>query len=575
MSNEYHNLISRREFLQQTAAGGVAILASGSLPQYARAGREKGYSMHNLEECYRYYKMLRDEMGRWLEQSMRMDGPGPHGGGEDEANYALAWLPHYLVTGNPKVGEHFRHLLDCLAGWVQRECLHGYEPEAEAHHGTEPFLLFLPRYIGLFPDDQKAKSLLEDAAHHIGNWVKGIPEWYDYDRDCFYSYHLGTRTVIREPKFEYEAAEHFRFIHIALAAHRVLGDDKYLEWALRYGRGRAQRIAAAEPPMPLLWDLNGKGLRENDVAGQNLHGLAASGHHVPGDPLAGIENLLASGAIYALGDLYLLSKEEIFKDAARRIMEPLVPMLADPYHDPAAAAISYYRWTFGDTSLDDGIIGIVRKFPAEPPDELAMVFPQERKRREPGVGRRNDMLYWGAWSDDGSVKPIQEPSTAALALAYQLTGEVEFATRAFRSAATRLGMARRVLRGGREHSDMGGAVCSVAAGHGRNWGQGAVTGCYGPLLLGTREIQSKVMPLLEIDIPPLERGLGGFEEGGYFSLPEHLLSLVRPSVDDRGAILFHNAGDSPLSFSWRTGSAEWNKLTLKPSETEDVLILKH
>ena len=54
-----------------------------------------------------------------------------------------------------------------------------------------------------------------------------------------------------------------------------------------------------------------------------------------------------------------------------------------------------------------------------------------------------------------------------------------------RSAATRLNIARRVLRGGREHADMGGAVCSVAAGHGRNWGQGAVTACYGPLLLGT------------------------------------------------------------------------------------------
>ena len=204
------SLISRREFLQQTAAGGIGLLASGSLLQYAPAEKEKGYSMDSLRECHEYCKMLRAEMDRWLAQSTRMDGPGPHGGGEDEANYALAWFPHYLVTGSPKVKKHFQHLLDCLAGWVERECLHGYEPEAEAHHGTEPFLLFLPRYIGLFPEDERAKSLLEDAAHHIGNWVKGIPEWYDYDHDCFYSYHLGTRTVRREPRFEYEVAEHFR-----------------------------------------------------------------------------------------------------------------------------------------------------------------------------------------------------------------------------------------------------------------------------------------------------------------------------------------------------------------------------
>ena len=38
----------------------------------------------------------------------------------------------------------------------------------------------------------------------------------------------------------------------------------------------------------------------------------------------GLRFLLASGAIYALGDLYLLSGEEVFKTAAKRIAEPLV-----------------------------------------------------------------------------------------------------------------------------------------------------------------------------------------------------------------------------------------------------------
>jgi hypothetical protein len=558
------NPITRREFIQRTAASGAGLFANRSLT-HTSVGREKGRwdskSMAGLKECQKYCKMLRDEMDRWLSHSMRMDGPGPHGGGEDEANYALAWFPHYLVTGNPKVEKHFQHLLDCLAGWVERECLHGYEPEAEAHHGTEPFLLFLPRYIGLFPDDERAKSLLEDAAHHIGNWVEGMPEWYDYDRDCFYSFHLGTRTVRHEPRLQYEVAEHFRFIHIALAAYRVLEDDRYLQWSLRYGRRRAQRIVSAEPPMPLLWDLNGNGLREADVTKPDYDGLTASGHHVRSDPLAGIENLLASGAIYALGDLYLLSGEQIFKDAARRIVEPLIPVLADPYHDPAAAAISYYRWTFQDTLFDDQIIAIIKEFPARPPEKLAMVFPQEHKRREPGVGRRSDMIYWGAWSDDGSVKPVQEPSTAALTLAYQLTGDVDFAARAFRNAATRLLMARRVLRGGREHSDMGGAVCSAAAGHGRNWSQGAVTGCYGPLLLGTREIQSKVTPMLEV-----RHGEGDPK------LLENLLTLVRPPVIGSGSVCFYNSGDRLLSFSWRIDSAEWNELAMQPGEMKDILL---
>lgn len=145
-----------------------------------------------MKTCYTHYRQLREEMSRWLAQSVRMDGPGPNQGGEDEANYALAWFSHYLVTADEKVATHFRSLLSCLSGWVERDCLHGYEPEAEAHHGTEPFLLFLPRYLGLFPEDRVARNLLEDAAHHIGNWVEGIPKWYDYERGCFYSYYLGT-----------------------------------------------------------------------------------------------------------------------------------------------------------------------------------------------------------------------------------------------------------------------------------------------------------------------------------------------------------------------------------------------
>ena len=174
-------------------------------------------------------------------------------------------------------------------------------------------------------------------------------------------------------------------------------------------------------------------------------------------------------------------------------------------------------------------------------------------------GKRADMAYWGEWSDDGSVKPIQEPSTATFTLAYQVTGETGYALRALRSAATRLNIARRVLRGGREHADMGGAVCSVAAGHGRNWGQGAVTACYGPLLLGTREVHSEVIQLLEV------------RHGDRHSHPPTLLSLVRPIIgtEKSAEVVFYNGGDTPLTFSWRLQTGEeaaWQTITLNADE---------
>ncbi|MCY3739348.1 MAG: hypothetical protein OXG13_23350, partial [Gemmatimonadaceae bacterium] len=239
-----------------------------------------------------------------------------------------------------------------------------------------------------------------------------------------------------------------------------------------------------------------------------------------------------------------------------------VASLDDPYNDPAAAALSWYRWTFADTGLDPEIRSGLDALPEEPPEQLALVFPEQRRMRAPGVGKRADMAYWGEWSEDGSVKPVREPSTATLTLAWQVTGEVEYALRALRNAGTRLQMARRVLRGGREHADMGGAVCSVAAGHGRNWGQGAVTSCYGPLLLGTREIRGEVRPLLEIR-----------REDGRGFPPPTLLSLVRPLPGEPAAaeVVFHNGGGEPLAFGWRIGAdgaeSPWREERLAPGGT--------
>ena len=125
-------------------------------------------------------------------------------------------------------------------------------------------------------------------------------------------------------------------------------------------------------------------------------------------------------------------------------------------------------------------------------------------------------------------------------------------------------MARRVLRGGREHSDMGGAVCSVAAGHGRNWGQGAVTGCYGPLILGTREIQSRVTSTVEVP-----------DDEGKTRLPEEVLSLVILPIKSNGEVLFFNESETTVNFSWRkygTKEDNWIAVTLAPDELKKFLL---
>ena len=128
------------------------------------------------------------------------------------------------MTGDETVLKHFGDMKSALAGWVERECLHGYEPEAEAHHGTEPFLLFLPRYIEFVPDDQEARSMLIDAAEHIGNWVEEIPTLGTIMTVTrFAATTSGVERFTPDAETAYEVAEHFRFIHIALAAYRITG----------------------------------------------------------------------------------------------------------------------------------------------------------------------------------------------------------------------------------------------------------------------------------------------------------------------------------------------------------------
>ena len=257
-----------------------------------------------LHSCYSAYAALRSELSQWLEQSARCDGPGPNGGGEDEANYALAWIPHYLVTGERAIADRFRVLLAALADWVAEQCHHGYEPEAEAHHGTEPFILFLPRYLALFPQDRTARRLLLDAAEHVGNWCAEVPDWFDYGRGSFRSFVIGSRVVGGDPRFAFELAEHFRFLHLALAAFRVSGETRYLEWAERYGTFMGAAHCRRGRPLSAAMDPAGRAAVRGAGGRPADSGRGRRGHHVAGDPLAGLENLLASGAIYALGDLY-------------------------------------------------------------------------------------------------------------------------------------------------------------------------------------------------------------------------------------------------------------------------------
>ena len=78
------------------------------------------------------------------------------------------------------------------------------------------------------------------------------------------------------------------------------------------------------------------------------------------------------------------------------------------------------------------------------------------------------------------------------------------------------------------------------AGHGRNWGAGSVTGCYGPLVLGVRDAFGMVAPAIE------------FVEGGAAApLPEGVVSLVRHPEAGAIEVNLYNGSEATQSFQWR------------------------
>ncbi len=82
-----------------------------------------------------------------------------------------------------------------------------------------------------------------------------------------------------------------------------------------------------------------------------------------------------------------------------------------------------------------------------------------------------------------------------------------------------------------------------------------MTGCYGPLLMGTCEVQGAVVPLVE------------WAEG---HLPEQILTLLQPPVSGPGTALFYNGGEERQVLGWHlAGAADWQRVELVSGEARE------
>ena len=414
---------------------------------------------------------------------------GPDHGGEDEANFTLSWLALEQLQPDPERRAFLDACFRDLQRWVREECYKGYQPIQEAHHGTEPFLLFLPRYAQLpgAPREEIAE-LVCGAADYILGRVPGQPQWFDEQHQRFVSLDLGSKRAEPRDIWQIETADHLRFIHIALTAYEVRGDQAYADWACAYAEKRAQLINQwpSNEDLPWAWWHDGRGIFAAVGDGRSDN-LLAPQHHLAGDRLAGIENLLASGVMEAFAKVYKINNSGEIAQAASRLAVTMAPHISDPYADPLAASLRMYRRAFAADKHYKNIDERLRREIACWPTTMAeqhLVLPAQAKRTDAGVGRRADMQRWYEMRADGLLQATSAVSTAARALAYEVIGEEQHVYLALEQAEKRIHVAVRGLRCGREHADMGSSIAACGAGHGRCWGTGNVTGIFDALAGG-------------------------------------------------------------------------------------------
>jgi len=112
-----------------------------------------------MKQSFEHYRTLRKEMDAWLDQSRRMDRRA--GMAEAKTKRTIRW-PGSPTISSPEMTGCESTLNTCAIcspdGWNGTACtVMNPKPKPIT---DRTFLLFLPRYLGLFPEDEKANALL-------------------------------------------------------------------------------------------------------------------------------------------------------------------------------------------------------------------------------------------------------------------------------------------------------------------------------------------------------------------------------------------------------------------------------
>ena len=183
---------------------------------------------------------------QWVDDCMAAYGEAPVTDVHDQLTYTTAW--EVVAPGRPDVLAFLKTRRDqvCRHFVDSGQWRHGYWRMHEAHHGTEHFELFMGMMARLDPADAETRRQIVDVAEHLGNWSADVLPWFDWDTGLYHSMFFGADGIKTDPGLELNIPDHFRCINIALIAHDLTDDRRYLDLAQRHVGRWAQAILEHE-----------------------------------------------------------------------------------------------------------------------------------------------------------------------------------------------------------------------------------------------------------------------------------------------------------------------------------------
>ena len=230
-------------------------------------------------------------------------------------------FPHQALYGDSRISEYMNGVMNARKEYNEANLYHGFSDCAEVHHQIETFIYFqIPLFYWELAGSELALEAIEDLAHHMGNWEEGVPDWYDWDKHLFVSSWLGTREVRDYPPYDYQEANHFRWIDAVMAAYLGTGKERYLDLMVDYSNRWCDHIEALSR--------DGKPIQCSILPeGANVTEMGHAGSRKDSDDkvykvfYAGVSDNTSYDVAGALLDLYRVTANSRYLEAARMIMD--------------------------------------------------------------------------------------------------------------------------------------------------------------------------------------------------------------------------------------------------------------